>query len=88
MLARNSLLARLAASAASLAWRSSSFALRQLGRPLAHRLFDRCLRGLEFSLANGDGPHLAHALDARVDEEDVLENDPTGMLQPAPRAHG
>ena len=33
-------------------------------------------------------PHLGHAPDARVDQEQVLEGHPTGVFQPAPLAAG
>src|SRR5438067_288398 len=45
---------------------------------------DDLVRLLELGLAHRDVAHFAEALNAREDQEDVLEYHPSGVLHPAP----
>ena len=83
MLARNSLLARLADSATSFALQLD-LAGSKLPGPFDNRLLDRRVGRLKSCLAGRDFAKFLRALNARTDENDILEDDPTRMLHPPP----
>ena len=58
----------------------------ELGGPLRHRPLDLGAGRLEQRLPRGDLVHLAHALHAGGNEEQVFERDPADVLDPAPGA--
>ena len=59
--------------------------LEEFGGPLLDHPFDPLPGGLELRLAFGDLPHFADALNARADQENVLEDDPARVLDPSAR---
>ena len=84
MLARNSLLARLADSAASLArCNSASLAQSFMVRSTTLRS-TAALVASNWAVRRAIFSQLPRALNAGSDEEYVFEHDPAGMLEPAP----
>jgi hypothetical protein len=53
---------------------------------LGHLARQSLVRSAQVGLPFGDVPHLSDVLEARADEEDVLNNDPSGVFGPPPRA--
>ena len=64
------------------------FARLQLGRALEDGLLGLLPRHFQLRPVAGDVPHLANALQARVDQERILERHPGGVLEPSPRRGG
>ncbi len=61
-------------------------ALAKLRGPRFHLALDPREEVLQLGLTRGHGAHLAGRSEARDDEDGVLEDDPTGVLEPAPGA--
>ncbi len=57
----------------------------ELGRPRLDLALDLLVEDLQGRLSLGDAPHLSDAPATGPDQEDILEDDPAGMLDPPPR---
>ena len=84
ILARNSLLARLPASAASLARFSASSLARSLVVRWTTFRSMPALVASNWAVRMGDFLQFSRALNATADQNHVFEHHPTGMFQPAP----